>query len=320
VAQDTHLYSTFDSKFFPDDGAIHHEDLVDMVTILAMTQTPAFSGFPKTRARDVVHSWVVDTLAAATASGHPEGEDFAGTVIVSATRLMNGTQIFKKGVIVSDRERSANVAGIRDMYDHQVMKRFKELARDVETTLFRAATTASATATEATSPLMAGFRGFTGLSTAGATTGEVRLADIYSASMTMFTNGAEPDSIWFAPAHKRDFFNAVTAGGTGLITRNIAATDNRLQANIEVMESPFGQLFAIITDAFIPTGSGTATSATAGYYIGDRSMAKLAFYRPPQHKEMGKNGDHTRGLVLMELTLQLDHPSSWMCVTGLTSV
>ena len=101
--------------------------------------------------------------------------------------------------------------------------------------------------------------------------------------------------------------------------RNIAATDNRFQANIEVMETPLGQLYAIITDRFIPTSSASATTR-AGYHIMDRSMAALAFYRPPQHKPMGKAGDYTEGLVLMELTLRLDHPSAFGMVTGITAI
>ena len=64
--------------------------------------------------------------------------------------------------------------------------------------------------------------------------------------------------------------------------------------------------------------SRSTTSGLNGWLVGDRSMAKVAFFRPPQHKAMGKNGDHTRGIVLMELTLQLDHPSSWGVFTGIT--
>ena len=54
------------------------------------------------------------------------------------------------------------------------------------------------------------------------------------------------------------------------------------------------------------------------YLVGDRSMMKVGFFRPPQHKEMGKNGDHTRGMVLMEATIEATHPSAWGMVTGVT--
>jgi len=257
----------------------------------------------------------VDTLAATATGGVAEGVDFSGDTLTSPTRLVNGTQIFSRHVIVSDRERDANPAGIRDMYEHQVMKEFKVCARNAESRLWAINSTASATgvvtsATAATAPLMAGFNGFS-ITLSGSASGVVLTADIVRLSQSMFQNGAEPDSLWFAPDSKRQFVNATITSGSGNI-RNIAATDQRLVANIDVFETPFNQLFAVITDRFIPMSA----VASGFYYIGDRSMAKIAFFRPPQHKPMGKSGDHTRGIVLFEATLQIDHPSAWGAVSG----
>ena len=299
---------------WPNATGFQHEDLADIVTILDSFQTPFFSSAPKVRAKDPTHSWVVDTLAAAASGGTLEGNDFAGDVLTTPARLVNGTQIFARSVVVSDRERDANPAGIRDMYEYQIMKEFKVIARNAESRFWAVTSTASATGDAATAPLMAGFRGF-GITTQSSASGGVTTADIVTLSQTLFENGAEPDSIWFAPASKRQFVNATVSSGSGNV-RNIAATDQRLVANIDVFETPFNQLYAVITDRFIPQSTNSASGA---YYIGDRSMAKIAFFRPPQHKPMGKNGDHTRGIVLMECTLHLDHPSSWGAVTGVTN-
>ena len=162
----SNLLSTFDVGFFPADGAIHHEDLTDVLTIIDSFQTPFFSGAPKVRARDVVHSWPIDTLLSGTnitSGGAPDGVDFTGDALTTPIRLFNGTQIFRRDVIVSDRERQANPAGIRDMYEHQIMKEFKNIARNCEYAIFRNNSTASASAVEASAvsaaPLMAGIRG-----------------------------------------------------------------------------------------------------------------------------------------------------------------
>ena len=314
----SNLVSTFDLGSFGysnASAAINHEDLVDVVTILDSFQTPMFSSAPKIRARDVVHSWVVDTLPATATAGVQEGVDFSGDTPTTPSRLQNVTQIFSRHVVVSDRERDVNPAGIRDMYEHQIMKEFKAIARNAEARLWAVNSTGTATGAEATTaPLMAGFRGF-GITTLGSASGGVTTADICTLSQTLFQNGAEPDSLWFAPASKRQFVNATVSSGSGNV-RNIAATDQRLVANIDVFETPFNQLYAVIVDRFIPC---TTTSTDGAYYIGDRSMAKVAFLRPPQHKPMGKSGDHTRGIVLMECTLHLDHPSSWGAVTGVTN-
>lgn len=299
---------------WPNATGFQHEDLVDIVTILDSYQTPMFSSAPKIRAKDPIHSWVVDTLAATATSGDLEGNDFAGSVLTTPKRLVNGTEIFTRGVVVSDRERDANPAGIRDMYEYQVMKEFKVIARNCEATIWSTGASASATGDGTTAPSMGGIR-FFAISTMSSASGAVTTADIVTLSQILFTNGAEPDSLWFAPASKKQFVNATISSGSGNV-RNIAATDQKLIANIDVFETPFNQLYAVITDRFIPCST---VSTQGAYYIGDRSMAKLAFYRPPQHKPMGKNGDYTRGLLLMELTLQMDHPSSWGAVTGVTN-
>jgi hypothetical protein len=310
MAQPTGLVSTIGVGFWPSGTAPTHEDLVDIVTILDSFQTPFFSSAPKVRAKDVVHSWTVDTLQATASAGAIDGDDYGFATASSApTRQVNGTQIFRRDTGVSDRERASNPAGIRDMYEHQVMKKFKEIARD-----FEARISASATGDNTTASRMRGIAGFP-ITTIGSASGGVTTADIVSLSETMFNNGAEPDSVWFAPASKRQFVNATITSGSGNI-RNIAATDQRLVANIDVFETPFNQLYAVITDRFIPISTNSASGA---YYIGDRSMAKVAMFRPPQHKPMGKSGDNTRGIVLMEATLQLDHPSSWGSVSGVTN-
>lgn len=318
------LLSTFDIGFFGGStSGVHHEDLTDVLTILDSFQTPFFSGAPKIRARDVVHSWPVDTLTAVSSAGAPDGVDMSsGDQLTTPTRLWNGTQIFRRDVIVSDRERQANPAGIRDMYEHQIMKEFKVLARNCEYTIFRATGAGTGGAVSATgiessaasaAPQMGGLRNF-GITLSGVGGAGFTTADMLNVAQTMFVNGAEPDSLWLAPATKAQFINATL--GSAINVRNIAATDQRLVANIDVFESPFNQLFAVITDRFIPMGSSSPTGYA--YYLGDRSMGKIAFFRPPQHKEMGKQGDNTRGIVLMELTLELTHPSAWGAVTAVT--
>lgn len=310
--------TTFDVGFFGSgnnaSAIVHHEDLVDVVTILDSFQTPFFSSAPKTRVRDMVHSWVIDSLAATSTAGEFEGPDFVASALTPPKRLFNTTQIFSRHIVVSDREREANPAGIRDMYEHQIMKGFKELARNAEATFWATGASATSTGSASVAPWMKGFRGF-GITTSSSASGGVTTADIVSLSETLFTAGAEPDSIWFAPASKRQFVNATVSSGSGNV-RNIAATDQKLVANIDVFETPFNQLYAVITDRFIPC---TTSSAVGAYFIGDRSMAKVGVFRPPQHKPMGKNGDHTRGMVLMEITLQIDHPSSWAAMTGVTN-
>jgi len=294
---------------------LNHEDLTDVLTILDSVQTPFFSGAPKIRARDRVHSWPVQALSAPASAGAPVGVDFNADSLTVPVRLLNGTQIFRRDVVVDDGERAANPAGIADMYDHQVTLQFKNLSRNFEYTAMRNSSTASATGLESSAqsaaPLMAGIRGF-GITTAASAASIT--ASIVTLTQIMFNEGAEPDSIWFAPSRKVGFVQETL--GTAINVRNIAASDQRLVANIDIFETPLSQVLAVVADRFIPMG----TASASGYadLVGDRSMAKVAFFRPPAHVEMGKNGDHTRGIVRFEATLEMTHPSSWGAITAVT--
>lgn len=324
----TNLLSTYDvGSWFTAQGSaqIHHEDYIDVLTILDSTQVPFFSGAPKTRAKDRVHSWSIDTLDAVATGGAAVGTDFGGDTFSIPKRLTNFTQIFRKDVIVDDGERESNPAGINDMFDHQMSKKFKVNMRNCEARLFvSVGASASASGAEATAspPLMSPFLGNF------AVNGTVKIvtaasaatvsAGITSLLQTMFNAGAEPDSVWLAPSRKVKFVEEVTSNGT-VNVRNIAADDNRLIFNIDAYETPLGQVVLLIADRFISMNTGGDASASGfADFVGDRSMAKLAFFRPPQVKEMGKNGDHTRALALFECCLQLAHPSSWGAVTGVT--
>lgn len=326
------LLTSFDAGFFGSGNAasaiVNHEDLTDVLTILDSFQTPFFSGAPKIRAKDVVHSWPIDALAAPSSAAGPDGVDLlSGDALTPPRRLFNGTQIFRRDVVVSDREREADVAGVRDLYEHQVMKKFKEIPRDFEFTCFRTVSTASATGAESDNtsagPRMAGFQGtFGGMAIAGSASAgasQFLTADLITNVFGMFVRGAEPDSIWLAPSWKTQFINATYGTGqVGGSVRGIAADDKRIVQNVEVWESPFGQLLQVIVDRFIPMSSLSADNNA--YYIGDRSMAKVAFYRPPAHVPLAKTGDNTKGMVRMEATLHIDHPSSWLKYTGITGI
>jgi hypothetical protein len=293
----------------------NREDLLDMITMISPWDTPLFSMMPKGRSNSALHAWLTDALDATATAGAIEGGDFAGSDLVPRKRLTNITQIFRKDMVVSDTQRAENPAGVRDEYEYQVMKAMREIARNVEATLFKISNTSATGATATNFRAMKGIRGFEGdgLSLFDAS-GIITTARVVSAHQTMWTNGADPDTLFLSAADKKTLVDAILASNAGN-TRNVAAADNVYIANIDVFESPFGRL-AMVADRFIPTS--TATSASAGWFLGERSKARLAFLRPIQHVPLAKTGDATKGMVRGELTLELLHPSSWGVGTGAT--
>ena len=88
------------------------------VTFLAIydispIQTPFLSMAPRGKASARYTEWQVDSLAAAAANAHIEGDDSAADAAVATTRPGNRTQILKKTASVSGTTEAVNKAGRR---------------------------------------------------------------------------------------------------------------------------------------------------------------------------------------------------------------
>jgi hypothetical protein len=283
------------------------EDVVDAINNIDPTDTPGYSTFSKTVAKYTSHDWIIASLSATATAGVEEGKDFVGGTRPGRSRLTNRTQIFEAPVIVSDTARAVDPFGVTDEYMLQTMYAQQEEVRNIEATIFKVAS-ASATGDESTAGIMKGLRGFVGHATynirATAETSTIATAAIIGLHEDMFTLGAKPDSLWVSPGVKADLTRALVAAG-GNFRLNLAAADNTMINNIEVFHSDFG-ILPIIIDRFIPQSS--SISASAAWFLIERSKVRLAVLRPMHHVPMGKGGDHTRGNVITELTLELMHP------------
>ncbi len=306
------LWSTYDVGYAA--GSANREDLADIVTIISPAEVPGFSTFGKTTAKLRTHEWLVDALSAVSTAGAGEGADFGGNALETRLRLNNVTQIFRKDIIVSDTQQEVDPAGVRNEYEYQVMKGMKELSRNVEASIFKVAT-GGITGTEATAAIstMKGLRGFTTLIASGG--GANVTADIVGVHQLGYAAGAVYDSLWMSPGIKAAFTIAVVADGAANV-RNIAANDNRLTANIEMFQTPFG-LLPVIVDRFIP--QATATNSSGAYFLIEKSKVRLAMLRPFKHVPLAKGGDSTRGFLRGELTVEVLHPSCVAMVTGVTA-
>jgi hypothetical protein len=315
------LWSTYDVGFAT--GSANREDLLDMIVNLDIRmETPFFTSSPKSRTRHTTHEWLVDSLTATSTAaatvGNPEGAAFSSDTLGNRTRLQNITQIFRKDIDVSETQRAVDPAGVSDEYEHQIFKGLKEVARNVETGVFKISS-ASATGDASTARLMRGIRGYEAVGinivgTANTALALITTALVMDAQEAAYNVGGNPNTLYTSPGVKRDFTAA--AGNVGGTTRNIASSDRRTIANIDIFEGDFGML-AVVPDRFIP--QATVTGASAAAFLIESSLCRLAFLRPLKHVPMGKGSDSTRGIVVTELTLEVMNPSALAIVTGITT-
>ncbi|NOR56982.1 MAG: hypothetical protein GQ474_00485 [Sulfurimonas sp.] len=121
----------------------NREDLIDVVTRVAVEETPFLSSIGKGKATGTLHEWMTEGLDAPADNAVVEGADVGTPATLTArTRLGNYCQIVRKDGLISDTQEAVMKAGIKSEYAHAVGKSTKELARDMERVLWNGTKTA----------------------------------------------------------------------------------------------------------------------------------------------------------------------------------
>ena len=118
------------------DLATNREDLADFVSNIDPYDTKFMSAIGETEAASVKHEWSIDSLAAASSSNAKlEGYEVSRESSDVPDRTINYCQISGKNATVTRTQMASNPAGIADMMEYQLLKKGRELKRDMETIL-----------------------------------------------------------------------------------------------------------------------------------------------------------------------------------------
>jgi len=218
---------------------------------------------------------------------------------------VNTCEIQDKVARVTGTQQAVKTAGRRDEMAYQVVKRSKELKRDMETDLVGDnvrnagnATTARVSAgleTWYSTNATHGSGGSTTATaqTAGTVTGgtDVPLTEavLKTSLASAWDNGGDPNCIMVGSNNKQ-----VISGFTGNATRMKGAEDKTLVAAIDIYDSDFGTL------EIVPNRFQTATTV----HILDRELWKIGYLRPFRIADLAKDGDSVRKQILVEWTLE----------------
>jgi hypothetical protein len=110
----------------------NREDLTDAIYNISPTDTPFLSKLPRVKAKARTHEWQEDSLLDAAENAHLEGDTSSATTATPTTRVKNHTQIFKKVIAVSGTQEVVDKAGRDSEMAYQLMKKGKEIKRDME--------------------------------------------------------------------------------------------------------------------------------------------------------------------------------------------
>lgn len=285
----------------------NREDLVDQIYNISPVDTPFIGAIASVKATGTKHDWQTDTLAAAAANAQLEGDDFAYSTPGVTTRNANYCQIAFKTTIVSGTQDAVNKAGRTLEMTYQLMKRAKELRRDMEfsflnnqtpvgsganSTTARALTSANSWYT---SNVSRGASGSSGNATTAATDGTQRALTeslLKGVLQGCWVSGGDPDLILVGAFNKQVISSF---GGNVTRTQEMGKGNvNTLASTVDIYISDFGS-HKIVADRF---------SRDRDCHVLTTDLWAVAYLRPMKTMDIAATGDATKGAVLVEYTLE----------------
>lgn len=299
----------------------NREDLSDFIYDISPTKTPFQSMIGKSKAKGVNHEWQTESLAAAsTANAQLEGAETTRVTSAPTVRVGNICQIMSKNATVSGTQEAVDKAGRKEEMAKQVLKRSKELKRDLEATVLgvqgqnagaagtarklraigswlssnesrQTTTTTGVAATAATAaPTDGTQRAFT----------ETLLKAVL---LSAHRNGSEADTLLVGPFNKQ-----AASGFTGRTQARQSVSANTILGAASIYSSDWGDI-KIVTDLF---------QRERDAWLVDPSMAAIAWLRPWESYNLGRIGDADTKEIIGEMTLEIRNEKAHGVVADLT--
>jgi hypothetical protein len=317
-------------------GTGNREDLLDIITNIAPMDTLLLSGLEKVPASNIIHEWLVDTLASFgdPANGNTdvqataEGADATFATLVPRKRLCNLTHILRKTFDVTDTQRDINTAGMRDEYVYQLRKASMELARNIEFALLhsqRQNQTVSGNNGAVLPRKMDGFYAFAAATdpTCATTLGlgadergtvtditaspavEIDAETLNAQLEAMWVKGAMVDTIWVNSKQKR-IISQLTLNPNSQVRYNIPVSDRTVINTVDFYASDFGSQQVLLHRYQVQDRASFA----------EVNKLRIAVLRPVLAVELAKVGSSTKGMVEWEGTLEVLAPNAIGYIDG----
>jgi len=234
-------------------SANNAEDVTDIVYNISPVDTPFLSMVKKTTAEATYTQWPIESLSAVdTANANIEGDDATVDASTTPTLVGNYTQLMDKVASVTTTQNAIKKYGVKNEMAKQMVKKMKELKRDMETTVFlnQARVVGAAGTAQKMRSLPAwlttndnrGGSGADGSATTAATDGTQRAfteALFKATVVTCATNADDLPSVVMAGPANRSNISGVLSGNA---TRFYEVKEDTLNASISVYRSDYGPL------------------------------------------------------------------------------
>lgn len=266
------------------------EDLSDIITNIAPSETPLYSSLGKATAIATYHEWLEDDLGDAPKDNAVvEGATYTVDTPGTRTRKGNYTQIMRRGYGVTGTQESVSKHGVKSEIGYQMQKAMKLIALDMERALIRNDAQAAGAADVARQ--MGGIPYWVATNAVD-NAGVLRALTLDLINETLesvWGEGGSPNTLYVSPRNKR-----IVGTFTDSATKYIQEGTTKVGSRIDVIESDFGVL-NIKVDRWMPDTS---------VFILDPSLWKIAALRPFKTEDLPKTADQIEKIIIGEYTLE----------------
>lgn len=290
------------------------EDLIDAIYNVDPYKTPFLNMAKRASAKQTFHQWDTDALDAQSLSNAAvEGDDPSNITVTPAVKLGNYTQISEKTIQISGTSQAVIAAGGSNKMGYQLLKKSKELKRDMEgiLTYNQASAVGNASTARKSAGMPAWLKTNTSFQTGGTPAGAnptsadgtgtrtynstqtaITETMVKSVLQSIYTNsGDSPTYALCSPANKQNI-----SGFTGVGTRFTKVEDKVLSSVVDIYESDFGDV-KIIPDIFLANSHDV--------FFVNPDYVRVAYLRPFQTTPLAKTGDSDRKQLLVEYCLEM---------------
>ena len=291
------------------------EDLSDVITRIDPDETPIYSALRKETVNNTTFDWLVQELAAASASNFvAEGADASYATPTQAVRFSNNvTQISQKDAAVSGTLDSVDTAGRAKETAYQKVLKGLELRRDIEKGL--CSDNAKATgATRETANLSSWITNVSVGSSGAAPTGDgsdvptggtdrdLSLALIDAAHQAAYEDGGNPNMLVVSPAKKATFSDLSSGSVATNQIQYTAPREAAIVGSVSLYLSDYGELSVVIDRQM----------GNDRIYLLDSDYASICTL-PGRNflvEDLAKTGDAAKFQVITEYGLKVSAPKA----------
>lgn len=270
------------------------QDLKEEIILVTPKDTPLvsmlYSQGRVVPATDITVTWRERELNSTRSEIKKEGSESGQPLKSSRKMFSNVCQIMERVISVSGTLGALRPYGVGDEYTNELQDRLAELKMDLEYYFLNGA---KAVESEDSGRQMNGLYNMVTNSIDKTGKGALTLADLEDGMQMMWDRGSNSDVYLFVNASEKRVINKFCIANDIVI--NTQVLDTKIGIKVDTIETDFGTMH-IVLDRHIPQGTILGI---------DLSMVEVAELRPVFHESLAKDGDYTKGHILVENTIKL---------------